>query len=118
MLGCAIPLFLETNTTPSAYTDFEKIVIYSGILRVARTDAQLATVVGHELAHVNMGHYRKQLRDRRNLGRFCAGESGQPADSHDPCHFAAALPAAAQDGRGNRRQAATQSAAGAGAKDG
>ncbi len=64
VLGCAIPLFLETNTTPDAYTDYEKIVVYSSILRLARTDAQLATVVGHELAHVNMGHYRKQLQNR------------------------------------------------------
>jgi hypothetical protein len=54
--GCAIPILPEAN----AYTDFSKIVIQTGILRMTRSDADLATIVGHELGHVTMGHYRKQ----------------------------------------------------------
>ena len=38
----------------------EKIVIQTGILRSTETDADLAIVVGHELAHNTMGHYDKK----------------------------------------------------------
>ncbi|MDQ6624567.1 MAG: M48 family metallopeptidase [Verrucomicrobiota bacterium] len=33
-----------------------KIVVYTGILRVARNDAALATVLGHEMAHATSRH--------------------------------------------------------------
>ena len=69
VIGCAIPVNLETNTELNAYTDFKKIVIYSSFLRVARTDDRLATIVGHELAHVNMGHYQKKMQNSL-LGEF------------------------------------------------
>ena len=62
-IGCAIPITLETNAELNAYTDYKKIVIYSGMLRIARTDDELAVLVGHELAHVNMGHYQKKLQN-------------------------------------------------------
>lgn len=58
--GCAIPILLETNPEPNAFTDFSKIVIQTGILRSTRTDAEVAIIVGHELAHNTMGHYRKK----------------------------------------------------------
>jgi predicted Zn-dependent protease len=57
---CAIPIYLETNPEANAYTDYSKIVIQSGWLRLTRTEADLAAVVGHELAHNTMGHYRKK----------------------------------------------------------
>lgn len=60
LTGCAIPVLLETNPAPNAFTDYSKIVIQTGILRLTRTDADVATILGHELAHVTMGHYRKQ----------------------------------------------------------
>lgn len=63
VMGCAIPITLETNPVPNAATDTKKIVIQSGLLRMLRTDADLATIVGHELAHVNMGHYGKKLQN-------------------------------------------------------
>jgi hypothetical protein len=58
--GCAIPVLLETNPEPNAFTDYSKIVIQTGILRLTRTEADVAAILGHELAHVTMGHYRKQ----------------------------------------------------------
>ena len=61
--GCRIPVYLEVNADPNAFTDHTKIVIQTGILRIARTDDQLATIVGHELAHVNMGHYWKRFQN-------------------------------------------------------
>jgi Zn-dependent protease with chaperone function len=63
VIGCAIPVVLETNPEPGAHTDYKKIVVQSGILRLTRTDADLATIVGHELAHVNMDHYQKKLQN-------------------------------------------------------
>jgi len=39
------------------------------MLRMIRTDADLATIVGHELAHVNMGHYKKKAQNEL-LGEF------------------------------------------------
>jgi beta-barrel assembly-enhancing protease len=68
-IGCAIPVRLEIAADANAFTDFSKIVIHSGILRLARSDDQLAVVVGHELAHVNMDHYGKKLQNRL-LGEF------------------------------------------------
>ncbi len=58
--GCAIPVLLETNPEPNAFTDYTKIVIQTGILRSTRTEADLAVIVGHELAHNTMGHYHKK----------------------------------------------------------
>jgi len=69
VIGCAIPINLDINAEANAATDFRKIVIQTGILRISRTDAQLAVVVGHELAHVNMGHYQKKQQNAL-LGQF------------------------------------------------
>ena len=69
VIGCAIPVNLETNSEVNAFTDYKRIVIYSSLLRIARTDDQLAVIVGHELAHVNMGHYQKKLQNSL-LGEF------------------------------------------------
>jgi hypothetical protein len=63
VMACAIPIRFVSNPTPNAYTDSTQIVIHSGILRVARGDPELALVIGHELAHVNMGHYEKKLQN-------------------------------------------------------
>jgi Zn-dependent protease with chaperone function len=63
VMGCAIPIDYVSDPTPNAFTDSKKIVIYSGILRVAPSDADLAVIVGHELAHVNMGHYDKKVQN-------------------------------------------------------
>ena len=62
-IGCAIPINLQTASEINAFTDFKKIVIHSSFLRIAATDAQLASIVGHELAHVNMGHYQKKSQN-------------------------------------------------------
>ena len=59
--ACAIPIELVSDASVEAFTDGDRIVIHSSILRVAHTDAQLALVIGHELAHANLGHLNKQL---------------------------------------------------------
>lgn len=58
--ACAIPIELRSESSPNAFATKSGIVIHSSILRMARTDAQLALVVGHELAHANLGHLDKQ----------------------------------------------------------
>ncbi len=58
--ACAIPIELKTDSELNAVTTDDGIVVYSSMLRLARTDAQLALVIGHELAHANLGHLDKQ----------------------------------------------------------
>lgn len=59
-MGCAIPIDYITTDEANAFTDGKKIVIHSAIVELAKTDAQLAQVIGHELAHANLGHIDKQ----------------------------------------------------------
>lgn len=63
VMGCAIPVVLASDPTPNAFTDYRKIVVQSGILRLTKSDADLAVILGHELAHVTMGHYGKKLQN-------------------------------------------------------
>lgn len=60
VMACAIPIEYVTADEANAYTDGKKIVINSSILQVARSEAQLALVIGHELAHANLGHIEKK----------------------------------------------------------
>jgi predicted Zn-dependent protease len=48
-----------------------KIVVYTGILPVARNDAGLATVLGHEVAHATAEHVAERL-ERQHLTRAAA----------------------------------------------
>lgn len=63
VIGCAIPIQLEINPEPGAFTDFRRIVIHSGMLRLTPSDADLAIIIGHELAHVTLGHYAKRMQN-------------------------------------------------------
>jgi beta-barrel assembly-enhancing protease len=56
VLACAIPIELQVESSINAFTTDDRIVVFSSVLRAARTDAQLALVIGHELAHANLGH--------------------------------------------------------------
>lgn len=58
--ACSYPVSLAFDNDPNALTDGKKIVVTSGLMRVARNDAELAAVLGHELAHINMGHLDKK----------------------------------------------------------
>src|SRR5690242_7527973 len=60
VMACSIPVGYVVNDEANAFTTDRGITIYSGILALAKTDAQLATVIGHEMAHANLGHLQKQ----------------------------------------------------------
>ncbi len=61
--ACSIPVELRTEPIANAFTDDTKIVVYSGFLRLTPNDADLAIIIGHELAHANLGHLLKQQQN-------------------------------------------------------
>lgn len=63
VVACSIPVFLADDSSANAFTDGKRIVVHSAILRISQNDAQLAIVVGHELAHVTMAHLDKRQQN-------------------------------------------------------
>ncbi|MDO8877346.1 MAG: M48 family metallopeptidase [Pseudolabrys sp.] len=61
VMGCAIPIVYMADATIDAATDGDRIIIHSGMVMLAKSDAQLAHIIGHELAHANLGHLDKRL---------------------------------------------------------
>lgn len=61
---CSIPIRLKTDVEVNAMTNGSEIVVYSGMLRVTPTDDELAVILGHELAHANLGHLKKRNQNR------------------------------------------------------
>lgn len=59
VVGCSIPIEYRVDDTVNAYASDFSIVINSAFLALTRTDAELAMVIGHELAHSNLGHLDK-----------------------------------------------------------
>jgi predicted Zn-dependent protease len=60
VMACAIPIHYVVADTVNAYTTDGRIVIYSAIVALAKTDAELAIIIGHEMAHANLGHLDKR----------------------------------------------------------
>jgi predicted Zn-dependent protease len=50
-----------------------KIVVYTGILPVAKTEAGLATVMGHEMAHATLRHGSERLLQQKATQTFMTG---------------------------------------------
>jgi len=59
VMGCSIPIEYLIDEKANASTSDFKIVINSGFLALTRNDPELAMVIGHELAHSNLGHLDK-----------------------------------------------------------
>jgi metalloendopeptidase OMA1, mitochondrial len=70
-----------------------RIIVYTGILPVAQTDAGLATILGHEVGHVMAHHTAERVSQTElvNVGAALTGEIGGPL-------LGAVVPAAAQLG--------------------
>ena len=57
---CRYPVLLVDKQEVNAFADSKKIVVYTGLMRMAATDAELGLVIAHELAHNIMGHIDKK----------------------------------------------------------
>lgn len=62
-----------------------KMVVYTGLLPVAKTDAGLATVLGHEVAHAVAEHGAERIFREQLTNRAVTAASGAFAD--DPARF-------------------------------
>jgi beta-barrel assembly-enhancing protease len=76
VMACAIPIdYVAAETVNAFATEDKKITLYAGIVALARTDAQLAHVIGNELAHANLGH-----SDKKRLNMLLGMASGLVVD--------------------------------------
>ena len=60
---CDYPVLVNHDNSANAFTDGKRIVVNDGILKIARSDEELALVIGHELAHITRGHIDKKTRN-------------------------------------------------------
>jgi len=57
--GCNYGVGLEKTPLVNAYADGKNVVIYSGLIDFAKSDDEVALILGHELAHNMMLHVPK-----------------------------------------------------------
>ena len=58
-MACSYPINVATgDDSLNAFADGKQIVITKGMMRFVENDDELALIIGHELAHNNMGHIR------------------------------------------------------------
>lgn len=53
---CDIPINISPSSAINARANGRSVVINDGMLRFAKTDEELALIIGHEMAHNTMGH--------------------------------------------------------------
>ena len=56
---CDYPVHLKMSPAINAYANGKTIVVTAGMMDFAQSDDELALIIGHELAHNEMGHIRK-----------------------------------------------------------
>ncbi len=71
-----------------------KIVVYSGILPFTRTEAGLAAVLGHEVAHALLHHGAERLSDQRAVALGTAAAGALLASDKDTARVAPQVMAA------------------------
>lgn len=52
------PIFLEYNSNVNAHATWGGVYINSGMLSYVQNDDEMALVLGHELGHYKLGHWR------------------------------------------------------------
>jgi hypothetical protein len=58
---CDYPLNVIEDDAVNAFADGDSINVFTGMMRFVESDSELATVVGHELAHNAMGHMTAKM---------------------------------------------------------
>src|SRR5205085_6783300 len=81
--SCGYPVLLKDQDTADAYADGRRIVVTTGVMRFVRSPAELAMVVGHEIAHNAMGH-RESVVLGALLDSMVAAHTGVYTDRYDP----------------------------------
>lgn len=77
--GCPVLAELIPGGEVNAWADGSRVIISEGLLRRCGTDADLALVIGHELAH-NLLHHRQRLaEDRVSTNRLLPSAAGSMA---------------------------------------
>ena len=75
MLSAQVHVFRENNTV-NAFADRQnRVGIYAGLIRATGTDAELASVIAHELAHIMYGH-GMQTGHNAAIGQIIGGLLG------------------------------------------
>jgi hypothetical protein len=88
--GCASPVSLAISDSVNAFAWRDHVVVLSGLMRFMRRDEPLALVVGHEIAHVVLGHTKRSTgssvdaeRDADYLGAYLASRAGYELHDSD-----------------------------------
>lgn len=55
-MGCRYPVELTQGADVNAFADGGRVMINQGMMRFVESDAELALVIGHEIAHNSLGH--------------------------------------------------------------
>ncbi len=62
--ACKYSVQMVNNNAVNAFASFEGVSITTGMIRFCETDNELALVVGHEIAHIALGHLIKGTINR------------------------------------------------------
>lgn len=62
--ACKYSVQMVNNDSVNAFAGFEGVIITTGMIRFCETDNELALVVGHEIAHIALGHLTKGIINR------------------------------------------------------
>ncbi len=62
--ACKYSVQMVINESVNAFASFEGVLITTGMIRFCETDKKLALVIGHEIAHIALGHLTKGIINR------------------------------------------------------
>jgi hypothetical protein len=63
VLACDYPVAIVPGESINAFATGKAVFVYQGMVRFAQTDEELATVIGHELAHNVRGHIDAKMQN-------------------------------------------------------
>jgi predicted Zn-dependent protease len=78
-VGFNYQLYLVESDEVNAFTAGGKIFVFTGILDAIESDDELASVLGHEIYHNELGHINKKLRRQVVLNQLMKSKRGKYA---------------------------------------